>query len=101
MMVMLLAFLPVILFMWYTSRSSQKKQRDFESKLKKGDQVVTQSGLVGKLVETGEGRHVRVEIAAGVKVKMLKTAIVGLDADDAASAKPKDEPGAASEKDKK
>ena len=68
MMLMLMAFLPVILFMFFSSRSQQKKQKELESKLKKGDRVVTQSGLVGKLVETVDGRHVKLEIAPGVKV---------------------------------
>ena len=84
MLIMLLAFLPVILFMWLTSRSQQKKQRELEAKLKKGDQVVTQSGIVGKLVEI-EGRHARVEIAPGVKVQVLKSSIAGLDIDPAKS----------------
>jgi preprotein translocase subunit YajC len=96
---MMLAFLPVILFMWMTSRSQRKKQSTLEAKLKKGDRILTQSGLVGKLVEL-EGRHVRVEIAPGVKVQMLKTAITGLDTDDPA-AKPKDEPAALPDKNDK
>jgi preprotein translocase subunit YajC len=87
MLLMLMAFLPVIIFMFFTSRSQQKKQKELEAKLKKGDRVVTQSGLVGKLVETTEGRHVKIEIAPGVKVTMLRSAITGLDTDDAGPAK--------------
>jgi preprotein translocase subunit YajC len=87
MLLMLVVFLPFILFMYFTSRSQQKKQKDLESKLKKGDRVVTQSGLVGKLVETEQGRHVRLEIAPGVKVQMLKSAIAGLDVEDSSSNK--------------
>jgi preprotein translocase subunit YajC len=87
LLLMLVVFLPFILFMYFTSRSQQKKQKDLESKLKKGDRVVTQSGLVGKLIENDPGRHVRVEIAPGVKVQMLKSAIAGLDVDESSSAK--------------
>ena len=93
---MLMAFLPVILFMFFSSRSQQKKQKDMESKLKKGDRVVTQSGLVGKLVDPIEGRHARIEIAPGVKVQVLRTSIAGLDVEDAA--KTKDEPALADKK---
>ncbi len=96
MMLMLMAFLPVILFMVFSSRSQQKKHKDMESKLKKGDRIVTQSGLVGKLVEPLEGRHAKVEIAPGVKVQILRTSIAGLDADE--TPKTKDEPALADKK---
>lgn len=81
---MLAMIVPLFLVMWLTSRSQTKKQKELEAKLKKGDRVVTQSGLVGKLLEIGAGRHVKIEIAPGVKVDMLRTAIVGLDTEDAA-----------------
>jgi len=96
MVLMLMAFLPVILFMFFSSRSQQKKQKDMESKLKKGDRIVTQSGLVGKLVDTVEGRHAKIEIAPGVKVTILRSSIAGLDAED--TAKTKDEPALADKK---
>jgi preprotein translocase subunit YajC len=91
MLLMLVAFLPVFFILWFSGRSQQKKQRELESKLKKGDRVVTQSGLIGKLVDPPDGRQVRVEIAPGVKVQMLKTAIVGLDTEAPATGKAKDE----------
>jgi preprotein translocase subunit YajC len=82
MMLMLVAFLPVVLLLMWTSRSQKKKQQELEGKLKKGDRVVTQSGLVGKLVEFGDARHARVEIAPGVKVTMLRSAITGVEAEE-------------------
>jgi preprotein translocase subunit YajC len=96
MVLMLMAFLPVILFMFFSSRSQQKKQKAMESNLKKGDRIVTQSGLVGKLVDTVEGRHAKIEIAPGVKVTILRTSIAGLDTED--TAKTKDEPALADKK---
>ena len=63
-----------------------------ESKLKKGDRVVTQSGLVGKLVETVEGRHAKIEIAPGVKVTILRSSIAGLDAEEASPPRPRTSP---------
>jgi preprotein translocase subunit YajC len=95
---MLVAFLPVILFMFFTSKSQQKKQKELESKLKRGDRVVTNSGLVGKLVEMDQSRHVRLEIAPGVKVQMLKSAIAGLDVEDTGSAKTKDDSASPTDK---
>jgi len=95
-LLMMLLFVPLIAFMFFSSRSQQKKQKDMESKLKKGDRVVTQSGLIGKLVEPVEGRHARIEIAPGVKVQILRSSIAGLDAEEAA--KSKDEPALADKK---
>ena len=96
MLLMLMAFVPVILFMFFSNRSQQKRQKDMEGKLKRGDRIVTQSGLVGKLVDPPEGRHARIEIAPGVKVQVLRTSIAGLDVEEAA--KSKDEPALADKK---
>jgi preprotein translocase subunit YajC len=95
---MLVAFLPLVLMLLWTSRSQQKKQKELESKLKKGDRVVTQSGLIGRLVEFGDARHVRVEIAPGVKVQMLRTAITGVEADPDTGSKGKEESAASDKK---
>lgn len=82
----LLLVVPMILVMFFMSRSEQKKQKELQDKLKVGDRVVTQSGLVGKLIEKGE-RYVKLEIAPGVKVQMLRTVVSGLDSGEEAPAK--------------
>lgn len=69
--------LPLLLLVFMT-RSQSKKQKDLEASLKVGDRVVTQSGLIGKVIDLGE-RTARVEIAPGVNVQMLKSAIQGPD----------------------
>lgn len=94
---MLIAFLPVILLMWFTARSQQKKQKALEAKLKKGDRVITQFGIVGKIAELGDPRYVKLEIAPGVRIQMLKSAIAGIEDDTASGAKGKDETGPAKE----
>lgn len=85
---MLLLFGVLIFFMFWSSRSQQKKQQKLVSELKKGDRVVTQSGLVGKLVDVGD-RIVKVEIAPGVKADMLKSSLIGKDGAEAAADKGK------------
>jgi preprotein translocase subunit YajC len=77
----ILLLLPLILILLWSSRSQQKKQREALEGLKKGDRVVTQSGLIGKLLETGD-RYAKIEIAAGVKVEVLKTSLLGRDTGD-------------------
>lgn len=74
----LLFALPLLLIFWMT-RNQNKKQKQLEESLKVGDRVVSQSGLIGKLTDMSE-RTVKLEIAPGVHVQMLKSAISGLDA---------------------
>lgn len=96
-MLMPLLLIGMIAFIFWSSRSQQKKQEAAVSALKKGDRVVTQSGIVGRLVEL-EPKYVKVEIAPGTKVQMLRSSLVGRDADDASDKKEKAEPAASEKK---
>jgi preprotein translocase subunit YajC len=71
----------MLVFLFWSSRSQQKKQDTAISALKKGDRVVTQSGLIGRLVEI-EPKYAKLEIAPGVKVQVLRSSLTGRDADD-------------------
>jgi len=75
---MLIMFLPMLLVIFLLNRSQGKKQKELESKLKKGDRVVTSAGLIGKIAEMGT-RYAKLELAPGVKVTVLKSSIQGLD----------------------
>lgn len=85
---MLLLMVGLFGFMWWTNRSQQKKQAKLIDELKKGDRVITQSGLLGKLVEKAD-RVTTIEIASGVKVKVLSSSILGKDTSDAKPAEAK------------
>ncbi len=84
----LLLFVPLLLLLFWSSRSQQKKQQAALAELKKGDRVLTQSGLIGKLVELSD-RYAKIEIAPGVKVDVLKSGLVGKDTGDAVAEKKK------------
>jgi preprotein translocase subunit YajC len=73
----LLLFLLPILLIFFMTRSQNKKQKDLESNLKVGERVITRSGLVGRIIELN-GRA-KVEIAPGVNVVMLRSAIEAVD----------------------
>jgi preprotein translocase subunit YajC len=90
----------MLIFIFWSNRSQQKKQEATISALKKGDKVVTQSGLVGRLVDL-EPRYARLEIAPGVKIQVLRTSLSGRDADDAPQKKDKAEPAAEKAAEKK
>lgn len=70
-----------------------KEHRELIQTLKKGDEVVTQSGLLGKIYAVMD-KVVVLEIANGVRVRVLKTSVQGR----AAIA---DEPAAAKTEEKK
>jgi preprotein translocase subunit YajC len=86
---LLIMLLPLLLI-FLTMRGQTKKQKQVESSLKTGDTVITQSGLIGKVTEFIGETRVKVEIAPGVNVRMLKSAISGVDGGDAKPADAKD-----------
>jgi len=85
----MLMFLLPLLLVFFMTRNQSKKQREIEAGLKPGDKVVTQAGLIGKLVEVGE-RTVKLEIAPGVNVQVLKASIQGIEGDPKPAAEAKD-----------
>jgi preprotein translocase subunit YajC len=75
----LLIVIPFILVLLFQSRSQQKKQEANITGLKKGDRVLTQSGLVGRLVAI-EGRYAKLELPpSGTKITVLRTSLLGRD----------------------
>src|SRR5262245_8617979 len=78
---MTILFLKTMLaVMWFIMIRPQQKQlrehRSMLASLVKGDEVVTQGGLFGKIHSITD-RVVTLEIATGVKVRILKTSIQG------------------------
>lgn len=76
-----LQFLPLVamgvIFWFLILRPQMRRQKDQQTKiggLKKGDQVLTGGGLVGKVVRVDEN-YIDLEIAPNVKVKALKSTI--------------------------
>lgn len=76
---------PLLLFMFWSSRSQQKKQEKVLSSLAKGDRIIVQGGLMGKFVEMNE-RVAKIEIAPGVKIDVLRSGILGKDTPETAQA---------------
>ncbi|MCJ2185960.1 preprotein translocase subunit YajC [Novosphingobium beihaiensis] len=74
-----LPFVAMGLIFWFLIlRPQMKQQKEHKAKLgglKKGDEVLTGGGFVGKVLKVDEN-YAEVEIAQGVKVKALKSTIV-------------------------
>ena len=52
-----------------------KQHKAMVDALRRGDQVVTQGGLIGKVSKVKDEGEVEVEIAEGVKVRVVKSTI--------------------------
>lgn len=76
-------FLPFILiafvfyFVFFRPQQKQAKQHQaFLGSLKKGDEVVTQGGIVGTVVMV-EDRTVTIDVGSGTKLRVVKGQIAG------------------------
>ena len=59
-------------------RPQQKKVKEHQNMvtaLRRGDQVVTQGGLIGKVTKVKEENEIEVEVATGVKVRVVQNTI--------------------------
>ena len=75
-------FVPLILIFaimyFLLIRPQQKRLKEHKSMvaaLRRGDQVVTQGGLIGKVSKVKEEDEVEVELADGVRVRVVKSTI--------------------------
>ncbi len=76
-----ISFLPLVgmfvIFWFLVLRPQMKRQKDLQAKLggiKKGDQVLTGGGLLGKVIKVDDA-YVDVELAPNMRVKALKSTI--------------------------
>jgi len=79
----IMSFLPMVvifvLFWVLMVRPQQKKMKEHQkmlSEIQKGDEVLTQGGIVGRVTKTGE-QYLTVEIANGVEINVQRPAITG------------------------
>jgi preprotein translocase subunit YajC len=83
-----LAFFGVMVY-FLILRPQQKQLRDQQSlisSLKKGDEVVTQAGVLGKVISV-QDKIVTIEVAASLKLRVLKSSIQGKLTEEPAAAK--------------
>ena len=76
------SFIPIILliviFWFLIFRPQQKRMKAHQAMLgavKRGDTIVTNGGVVGKVTKAVEGEDLEVEIAQGVKIKVVRSMI--------------------------
>ncbi|NUB42916.1 preprotein translocase subunit YajC [Fertoebacter nigrum] len=79
----LTSFVPLILIFgimyFLLIRPQQKKLKEHKAMveaLRRGDQVLTQGGIIGKVSKVGDDGIIEVDIAEGVKVRIMRSTIV-------------------------
>lgn len=55
--------------------NARKKHMEMVSNVRRGDVVVTQGGIIGKVTKVLEGEEIMVEIADNVAVKVVKSSL--------------------------
>ena len=76
--IMLIALFAVFYFVLIRPQSKrQKEHKAMVASLSKGDEVVTNGGLLGKITNVGDA-FVTVEIAAGMEVRVQRMSVAAL-----------------------
>ncbi|MBY4895121.1 MULTISPECIES: preprotein translocase subunit YajC [Gymnodinialimonas] len=68
----------LVIMYFFLIRPQQKKVKDHQAMveaLRRGDEVVTQGGLIGKITKVKDETEVEVEIAKDVKIRVLRPTI--------------------------
>lgn len=65
-------------------KKHEKKRQEMITKLEKGDEVITQAGIYGKIVGVAE-KVITLEISPNVKIKVARQTIAGLAQEDKAA----------------
>ena len=75
-------FIPLILIfaiMYFLlirpQQNKLKQHKAMVEAVRRGDQIITQGGIIGKVTKVKEGQEVEVEIAKDVKVRLIKSTI--------------------------
>ena len=72
-----------LLAIWYfliirPQQSQVKKHKEMIDNIRRGDTIVTNGGLIGKVTKVVEDQDFQVEIADGVRVKIARGAVATL-----------------------
>ncbi|MCC0035891.1 MAG: preprotein translocase subunit YajC [Hoeflea sp.] len=75
----ILPFLLIFVIMYFLiirpQRTQMKKREEMLKNVRRGDQVITGGGVVGKVTKVIDDAELEVEIADGVKVRLIRSLI--------------------------
>jgi preprotein translocase subunit YajC len=79
MIIQLVPFVLIFVIMWFLIiRPQQRRAKDHQElirNVRRGDTVVTSGGIVGRVTKVTDDAEVEVEIADGVRVRVVRTMI--------------------------
>jgi preprotein translocase subunit YajC len=81
LLLIVLVFAVLMIFMFRSQRRRQRQSQDTQRQVIDGTRIRTVHGIYGTVVDSDD-RNVMVEIAPGVKIKMLRQAIGAVVPDD-------------------
>jgi preprotein translocase subunit YajC len=101
----LFLIVPIIaVFYFFMIRPQQKKMKDHRALIagvRRGDRVVTGGGLIGLVTKVISDGEVQIEIAEGVRVRVVRNTITEVLSKTTAADSKSDDTAASSDKDKK
>lgn len=75
----ILPFLLIFVIMYFLiirpQRTQMKKREEMLKNVRRGDQVITGGGVIGKITKVIDDAELEVEIADGVKVRLIRSLI--------------------------
>lgn len=80
MLVQFLPFVLIFVIMYFLiirpQRQKAQRHRDMVANLRRGDTIVTSGGLIGKVAKVVDDNEMQVELAEGVKVRVIRGMVV-------------------------
>jgi preprotein translocase subunit YajC len=71
----LLIFVVMYLLVIRPQRAQMKKREELLKNIRRGDQVVTAGGIVGKVAKVIDDKELEIEVAEGLKLRVVRTFI--------------------------
>lgn len=81
LLIIVVIFAVMMIFMFRSQRKRQRAAQNTQKQVSNGSRIRTVHGIYGTVVD-GDDRNVLVEVAPGVKIKMLRQAIGAVLGDD-------------------
>lgn len=80
MLMSILPFILIFVIMYFLiirpQRTQMKKRQEMLGNVRRGDTVVTGGGIVGKVLKVVDDNEVEVEIAEGVRIRVLRSTLM-------------------------
>ncbi len=73
---MVLVFAIMYFFLIRPQQKKAKEDQKMREALRRGDQIMTQGGIIGKVAKVKDDGEIDVEVAEGVKIRMTRASVL-------------------------